>query len=263
MPIASSTGWRGAWRSESIAGALVYGIEASDRPLVRAFARGVERTQRVRFDHPGLGTVATRSGDALVMQNDIGETDAHVVVVKVVGRAVTVIYTDVHLPRLLFFQRMLAGGDIHWEDTRSRSERRGERGSLSPCRRPLRGRRSACTGGLPGDTRLAHGLPDRLEPRAQASAQPGGKPRCGRAAGVGSRARARAYGVSARRRRAARLRRAELRHRAGHARGRVTDRRARRDRRRSPTCVPSCTSAPRVSWRDDRCRWSATRSAPS
>ena len=110
----------GSLASESIAGALVYGIAAGDRPLVGAFARGVERTQRLRFDHPGLATVATRSGDALVIQNDIGETDAHVVVVKVVERSVTVIYTDVHLPRLLFLQRMLAGHEIHWEDTRSR-----------------------------------------------------------------------------------------------------------------------------------------------
>ncbi len=110
----------GRLASESIAGALVYGIEAGDRPLVRAFARGVERTQRLRFDHPGLATVATRSRDALVIQNDIGETDAHVVVVRIVERSVTVIYTDVHLSRLLFLQRMLAGREIHWEDTRSR-----------------------------------------------------------------------------------------------------------------------------------------------
>ena len=110
----------GRLATESIAGALVYGIEAADRPLVHAFARGVERTQRLRFSHPGLGTVATRSGDALVVQNDIGETEAHIVVVRVVDRAVTVIYTDVHLPRLLFFQRMLAGHEIRWEDTRSR-----------------------------------------------------------------------------------------------------------------------------------------------
>jgi pyruvate,orthophosphate dikinase len=108
--------------SESIAGAKVYGLRPADRPLVRAFARGVERTERLRFDHPGLDTVATRSGDALVVQNDIGETEAHVVVVKVVGRTVTMIYTDVHLARLLFLQRMLAGNEIHWEDTRSRSD---------------------------------------------------------------------------------------------------------------------------------------------
>jgi len=110
----------GRLASESIAGALAYGIAAEDRPLVGAFGRGVERTQRLRFDHPGLGTVATRSGDALVVQNDIGETDAHVVVVRIVKRAVTLVYTDVHLPRLLFFQRMLGGQEIRWEDTRSR-----------------------------------------------------------------------------------------------------------------------------------------------
>ena len=113
-------GLAGRLASESIAGAMAYGIEAADRPLVHAFARGVKRTERLRFNHPGLGTVATRSGDALVIQNDIGETDAHVVVMKVIGRTVTVIYTDVHLPRLLFFQRMLAGRGIRWEDTRSR-----------------------------------------------------------------------------------------------------------------------------------------------
>ena len=107
--------------SESIAGALAYGIDASDRPLVGAFARGVARTQRLRFEHPGLDTVATRSADALVLQNDIGETEAHVVVVKIVGRTATVIYTDVHLPRLVFLQRMLADRAIRWEDTRSRS----------------------------------------------------------------------------------------------------------------------------------------------
>jgi len=106
---------------ESIAGALAFGIEPDDRALVGAFGRGVQRTERLRFEHPGLSTVATRSGDALVVQNDIGETDAHVVVVRVTGNTVTVIYTDVHLPRLLFLQRQLAAHDVRWEDTRSRS----------------------------------------------------------------------------------------------------------------------------------------------
>ncbi len=109
--------------SESIAGASVYGVQPADRPLVHAFAQGVQRTERLRFDHPGLATVATRSGDALVLQNDIGETEAHVVVVKVVQRTVTLVYTDVHLARLLFLQRMLAGHEISWEDTRSRSDK--------------------------------------------------------------------------------------------------------------------------------------------
>ena len=107
--------------TETIDGARAYGIAERDRPLVQAFARGVQRTQRLRFDHPGLGTVATRGGDALVLQNDIGETDAHVVVIRVVGLSVTITYTDVHLARLLFFQHMLGGRGLHWEDTRSRT----------------------------------------------------------------------------------------------------------------------------------------------
>jgi pyruvate,orthophosphate dikinase len=108
--------------SESISGVQAYGIEVADRPLVGAFGRGIERTERLRFQHPGLATVATRSGEALMLQNDIGETEAHVVVIKVVELTVTVTYTDVHLSRLLFFQRMLSGREVRWEDTRSRGE---------------------------------------------------------------------------------------------------------------------------------------------
>jgi phosphohistidine swiveling domain-containing protein/uncharacterized protein Yka (UPF0111/DUF47 family) len=108
--------------NESISGVHAYGIEVADRPLVGAFGRGVERTERLRFQHPGLASVATRSGEALVLQNDIGETEAHVVVIKVVELAVTMTYTDVHLSRLLFFQRMLSGREVRWEDTRSRGE---------------------------------------------------------------------------------------------------------------------------------------------
>ena len=37
----------------------------------------------VKFDHPGLATTAMRSGPRLTIQNDIGETDAHVVVIAV------------------------------------------------------------------------------------------------------------------------------------------------------------------------------------
>ena len=102
--------------SESISAVLP---DVADRQLVGAFGRGVERTERLRvFEHPGLATVATRSGEALVLQNDIGETEAHVVVIKVVGRAVAVTYTDVHLSRLLFFQRMLSGWGFRREDMR-------------------------------------------------------------------------------------------------------------------------------------------------
>jgi uncharacterized protein Yka (UPF0111/DUF47 family) len=108
--------------SEIIDGACAYDIADEDRPLIRAFMRGVEETSRLRFDHPGLGTTATRTGARLVIQNDIGTTDAHVLVVHIEGLTVSVTYTDVHLQRLLFFQGLFERYDVRWDDTRSRRD---------------------------------------------------------------------------------------------------------------------------------------------
>jgi uncharacterized protein Yka (UPF0111/DUF47 family) len=105
---------------ETIAGAAAYGIGAADRPLIEAFMAGVERTAPLKFDHPGLGTSATRNGDALLIQNDIGATEAHVVMACVNGLAVTLTYTDVHPQRLRFFQNMLADAGLAWDDLHSR-----------------------------------------------------------------------------------------------------------------------------------------------
>lgn len=114
--------------AEHIDGAAVYGINPEDREVVRAFMTGIHRTAALKFEHPGLGTTATRTGDALVIQNDIGTTDAHVLVVHVREDSVTVTYTDVHLQRLLFFQGMFRGWKIDWEDARSRVDRSMEDG---------------------------------------------------------------------------------------------------------------------------------------
>ena len=114
--------------TESIDGASVHDLAAGDRQLVRAFMRGVHSTERLKLDHPGLGTTATRARSALVIQNDLGETDAHIVVIRVVEDVVTITYTDVHLARLLFFQDTLAAFGVAWEDTRSRSDRAIEGG---------------------------------------------------------------------------------------------------------------------------------------
>ncbi|MBI2316867.1 MAG: hypothetical protein HYU75_07605 [Betaproteobacteria bacterium] len=108
--------------SEVIDGARVYDIAEEDRALIRAFMRGVEETSRLRFDHPGLGTTATRSGKRLVIQNDIGTTEANVLVVHVEDLAVHVTYTDVHLQRLLFFQSLFDRLEVAWEDTRSKRD---------------------------------------------------------------------------------------------------------------------------------------------
>ncbi|HZO79312.1 MAG TPA: DUF47 family protein [Solirubrobacteraceae bacterium] len=114
--------------TESIDGARVHDLATEDRAIVRAFMRGVNGTSRLRFDHPGLGTIATRTGPKLVIQNDLGETDAHVVVIRISGRVVTLTYTDVHLARLLFFQDLLGSWPVAWDDTRSRSDKRIEGG---------------------------------------------------------------------------------------------------------------------------------------
>ncbi len=110
-----------ALANESIDGAQAYMLDDDDdRDLVRAFMRGLNRTARLKFDHPGLGTTATRSGDRLVIQNDIGVTDAHVLVVAVTGSAVSITYTDVHMPRLTFFQSLFDEWEVEWSDTLSR-----------------------------------------------------------------------------------------------------------------------------------------------
>ncbi|HEX4944367.1 MAG TPA: hypothetical protein VFV55_08435 [Usitatibacteraceae bacterium] len=109
--------------SEIIEGAHAYGIAPGDRPLVAAFMRGVNRTAALKFDHPGLGTTATRSGDRLVLQNDIGTTDAHVLVVHVEANRATLTYTDVHMQRLVFFQGLFDARRVEWADTLSRTDR--------------------------------------------------------------------------------------------------------------------------------------------
>ena len=104
-------------------GARAYDVGDAERGLVEAFMRGVHATERLKFDHPGLGTIAMRTADTLIIQNDLGTTDAHIVVLRVTGLEVTITYTDVHLERLLFFQEMLSRpGEVTWEDTRSRAD---------------------------------------------------------------------------------------------------------------------------------------------
>ena len=110
-----------ALASESVDGARAYAIDDADRPLVAAFMRGLNATAPLKFDHPGLGTTATRSGDTLVIQNDIGTTDAHVLVIHVRGRSVTITYTDLHPRRARFFTGLFEAAGVDWERTRTRS----------------------------------------------------------------------------------------------------------------------------------------------
>ena len=119
--------------TEVIDGAQAYDIRSDDRSLIGAFMRGVNQSLPLKFDHPGLGTTATRSGDTLVLQNDIGTTDAHVLVVHVEGLRTQLTYTDVHMQRLLFLQSLFEGWRLGWEDTRSRADHSMEDGVYHLC----------------------------------------------------------------------------------------------------------------------------------
>jgi uncharacterized protein Yka (UPF0111/DUF47 family) len=82
--------------------------------VVESFMRGLNETRALKFDHPGLDTMATRSNGRLLIQNDIGTTDAHVMVIAVEENVITVTYTDVHLPRAKFFIALLDKFHAHW-----------------------------------------------------------------------------------------------------------------------------------------------------
>jgi uncharacterized protein Yka (UPF0111/DUF47 family) len=99
---------------ETLAGAHVFGLHSADRAAVESFMKGLNETRVLKFNHPGLDTMATRSGDRLLIQNDIGTTDAHVVVIAVSGNAVTVTYTDVHRARAKFFTSLLDKFEAKW-----------------------------------------------------------------------------------------------------------------------------------------------------
>jgi uncharacterized protein Yka (UPF0111/DUF47 family) len=97
---------------ETVAGAHVHQILGGDRGRVEAFMRGLSRTAPLAFGHRGLGTTATRSHSRLVIQNDIGVTDAHVLVIHVEEKTVTLTYTDVHRARAKFFVSLFTGWDV-------------------------------------------------------------------------------------------------------------------------------------------------------
>ena len=104
---------------EDICGARVYGVGDNDRQRVTAFMRGVNRTAALKFDHPGLATTATRDRNRLIIQNDIGTTDTHVLIAYVEDVAVSIMYSDIHARRLEFFRHRL--NEFSWMVANRRS----------------------------------------------------------------------------------------------------------------------------------------------
>ncbi len=101
---------------EHLDGASLYHIEDTDRPVIAAFMAGLNRTAPLKFNHPGLGTTATRAGKQLIIQNDLGTTDAHVIVIHVEGMGVQLTHTDVHPERIQFLRDMLGRYAISWAE---------------------------------------------------------------------------------------------------------------------------------------------------
>jgi len=99
---------------EILAGAHVFGLHPEDRTAVEGFMQGLNETRALKFNHPGLDTMAMRSGSRLLIQNDIGTTDAHVVVIAVEKNSVTVTYSDVHRARAKFFVALFDKFQAKW-----------------------------------------------------------------------------------------------------------------------------------------------------
>lgn len=99
---------------EIVSGAHVFGLHPEDRAAVESFMQGLNETRALKFNHPGLDTMATRSNGRLLIQNDIGTTDAHVVVIAVRKNFVTVTYTDVHRARAKFFIALFDKFQAKW-----------------------------------------------------------------------------------------------------------------------------------------------------
>jgi hypothetical protein len=100
--------------AEIVDGARTHRLEPDDRPRVQAFMRGLNRTAPLAFGHPGLGTTIVGDGRRLIIQNDIGTTDAHVIVIHVEGLAASVTYTDVHRRRAKFFIGLFERSSVEW-----------------------------------------------------------------------------------------------------------------------------------------------------
>jgi uncharacterized protein Yka (UPF0111/DUF47 family) len=106
---------------EVVSGAHAYGLTAPDRLAVEAFMRGVNATRNLKFNHPGLATTATRAAGRLTIQNDIGETDAHVLVVTIDVDGVTVTYSDVHRARARFFIGLFDSFATRWSGLKEKT----------------------------------------------------------------------------------------------------------------------------------------------
>ena len=101
--------------TENINGAHVWQVLPEDHPRIEMFMQGLHRTAPLKFSHPGLDTAATRDNTRLLIQNDIGTNDAHVLVIEVRDKQIDLTYSELHKGRFEFFKTMLEEHDFSWE----------------------------------------------------------------------------------------------------------------------------------------------------
>ncbi|MBH2043748.1 MAG: phosphate transport regulator [Comamonadaceae bacterium] len=101
--------------TEDVDGAHAWQVHDDDRPLIQAFMRGLHRTAALKFSHPGLDTAVTRDGKRLLIQNDIGTNDVHVLVIEVQDSTISLTYSDLHTGRFGFFRQMLEDMGFAWK----------------------------------------------------------------------------------------------------------------------------------------------------
>ena len=106
---------------EDVYGATVYLAEPEDVYLIRSFMIGLNQTESLRCEHPGLGTTVIRAGSSLLIMNEIGITDNNFLVLNVKGLNITITYVDPHILRISFFQSMMKPYPVIWKEIISKS----------------------------------------------------------------------------------------------------------------------------------------------
>lgn len=101
--------------TENIAGAHAWHVLPEDHARIEAFMHGLQRTAPLKFSHPGLDTAATRDDKRLLIQNDIGTNDAHVLVIEVRDKKIELTYSELHKGRFDFFRTMLENIGFEWQ----------------------------------------------------------------------------------------------------------------------------------------------------
>lgn len=101
--------------TENIAGAHAWHVLPEDHARIEAFMHGLQHTAPLKFSHPGLDTSATRDNKCLLIQNDIGTNDAHVLVIEVREKKIELTYSELHKGRFEFFKAMLEKLNFEWQ----------------------------------------------------------------------------------------------------------------------------------------------------